>query len=35
MPMELLDKDRDDTIRLSGAEAQALGERALRSLGYQ
>jgi LDH2 family malate/lactate/ureidoglycolate dehydrogenase len=34
MPLELLDKDREDTIRLSGAEAQALGERALRSLGY-
>lgn len=34
MPLELLDKDSDETVRLSGAEAQALGEKALRSIGY-
>lgn len=32
--MNLLDKDRDDTVRLSVKDAQALGEKALRSLGY-
>jgi len=32
--MDLLDKDSDDTIRLSVSEAQALGEKALMSIGY-
>ena len=34
MPTELLDKDSDETVRLSVAEAQALGEKALSSIGY-
>ncbi|HEX2825722.1 MAG TPA: Ldh family oxidoreductase [Burkholderiales bacterium] len=33
MTEELLDKDSEDTIRLSVKEAQALGEKALRGLG--
>jgi LDH2 family malate/lactate/ureidoglycolate dehydrogenase len=33
MTEKLLDIDSEDTIRLSGNDAQALGERALRSLG--
>ncbi len=32
--MNLLDKDTDETIRLSVSEAQALGEKALRGIGY-
>ncbi len=32
--MDLLDKDSDDTVRMSVGEAQALGEKALRSIGY-
>jgi len=34
MLTELLDKDSEDTVRLSVAEAQALGEKALGSIGY-
>jgi LDH2 family malate/lactate/ureidoglycolate dehydrogenase len=34
MTDKLLDPDRDDTIRLSVAEAQALGEKALEKVGF-
>jgi LDH2 family malate/lactate/ureidoglycolate dehydrogenase len=34
MSEALLDKDTEDTVRLSQAEAQALGEAALQSIGY-
>jgi LDH2 family malate/lactate/ureidoglycolate dehydrogenase len=34
MTDKLLDTDHDETIRMSISDAHALGERALRSLGY-
>jgi LDH2 family malate/lactate/ureidoglycolate dehydrogenase len=34
MTTKLLDNDREDSVRMSISDAQALGEKSLRSLGY-